>query len=98
MTRRRDRKKRSWHPEEIKAAVRMRGETLTGLATKNDLKEDACRDALRTRRPAAEEVIAAFIEVPKEELWPDRYGNGSPSTDVDTATQAEAHRLIGEGR
>lgn len=76
----------------------MRGETLTGLALKNGLKEDACRDALRTRRPAAEVVISNFIGIPKEELWPERYGGAGSSTDVDTATPAEAHGLIGGSR
>jgi Ner family transcriptional regulator len=83
---------KKWHPELIKAAVRMRGETLTGLALKNGLPECSCRDALRTHRRAAEEVISAFIKVPLEELWPERYAGCAPSTSVDTATPREAHR------
>lgn len=79
----RKRSKRGWHRELIRAHVRMRGETLTSLARKNGLADDACRDALRTRRPEAEAVIAMCIGVPASELWPDRYPeNGSP-TDVD---------------
>jgi Ner family transcriptional regulator len=89
-------KRTNWHPELIKAEVRMRAETLTGLAKKNGLAEDACRDALRTRRPNAEAVIAEFIGVPKEELWPERYR--PPSTDVDSASPAEPHRQIQAGR
>lgn len=82
----------SWHPELIKARVRMQGETLTGLARKNGLQQDACRDALRTRRPEAEAVIAKYIGVPAEELWPDRYGKAEPSTNVDSPTPGNAHR------
>ncbi|MDZ4375080.1 MAG: helix-turn-helix domain-containing protein [Phenylobacterium sp.] len=80
-----------WHREEIKARVRILGETLSSLARKNGLQEDACRDALRTRRPEAEAVIAKFIGVPAEELWPERYGPG-PSTNVDSSTPVSAHR------
>lgn len=86
------RRAKTWHPELIKAAVRMRGESLTSLARNSGLQEDACRDALRTRRPMAEAAIARFIGVPVEELWPERYP--AASTDVDSASQAEAHRQI----
>jgi Ner family transcriptional regulator len=86
-------KPRKWHREQIKAEVRMRGETLTSLAVKNELAEDACRDALRTRRPDAEAVIAKFIEVPASELWPDRYPRNEASTDVDTRKRELTHRL-----
>ncbi|MEW5687195.1 MAG: helix-turn-helix domain-containing protein [Pseudomonadota bacterium] len=83
-----------WHPELIKAEVRMRGESLTSLARLNRLQEDACRDALRTRRPKAEAAIAKFIGVPVEELWPDRYATSS--TDVDSASDPAAHRQMAE--
>lgn len=86
-----------WHPELIKAEVRMREETLTSLARKNGLAEDACRDALRTHRPAAEVVIAKFIGVPKEKLWPERYA-APESTSVDSPTPKNTHRQNAEVR
>lgn len=89
---------RKWHRELIKAEVRMRDETLTSLAVKNGLAEDACRDALRTRRPEAEAVISKFISVPANELWPDRYPNSEASTDVDTRNREAAHCQISEAR
>ena len=85
---------KQWHPELIKAAVRMRGENLSSLARSSGLQEDACRDALRTRRPEAEAVIAKYIGVPVHELWPDRYPEGERSTNVDNATPEVAHRQI----
>lgn len=91
------RRAKLWHPELIKAQVRMRDETLASLSRKHGLAENACRDALRTRRPMAEEVIAKFIGVPKEELWPDRYP-AEPSTNVDSATPLQAHCLNSEAR
>lgn len=91
-------KPKTWHRELIKAEVRMRGETLTSLALTNDLAEDACRDALRTRRPDAEGVIATFIGVPASELWPDRYPECGTSTSVDSGSGPEPHRQIAGAR
>lgn len=82
---------RKWHRELIKAEIRMRDETLTSLARKNDLQPDAVRDALRNRRPAAEAVIAKFIKVPAAELWPDRYPEIETSTSVDTQNRERTH-------
>lgn len=62
-----------WHPEDIKAAVRKRGTTLTKLATDNDLSDSACRVALVRPLPSGEKVISAFLKVPLQVLWPDRY-------------------------
>lgn len=96
MARRRARS--GWHRELIRAHVAMRGETLTGLALKNSLKEDACRDALRTRRPEAEAVIAKFIGVPASELWPERYPDSGTSTDVDIPIVRRPQRQNAGGR
>ncbi|GAB4182022.1 MAG: hypothetical protein OHK0024_21220 [Thalassobaculales bacterium] len=63
----------SWHPEQIKAAVRMRGVTLTALAVSRGLPPSACREALVRPRPAGERAIAAFLGVPLHELWPGRW-------------------------
>lgn len=94
MSRPKARKPKSWHREEIKAAVRMKGKTLTALALDNALAEDACRDALRTRRPEAEAVIANFINVPASELWPDRYADAVAPTSVDSGRGGVAHGQI----
>lgn len=87
-----------WHRELIRAHVRMSGETLTGLARKNNLADDACRDALRTRRPEAEAVIAKCIGVPAAELWPDRYPGKGVSTDVDTPLTRRPQRQFAGAR
>lgn len=68
-----------WHKEDIKAAIRKRGKTLGQLALDADLYESAIRVALITPSYMAEQVIAAFIEVPAHELWPERYDEeGNP--------------------
>jgi len=62
-----------WHSEDIKAAIRKTGITLTQLALMNGLSESACRMALCKPCKAAEYVIAAYLRVPLHELWPLRY-------------------------
>lgn len=64
---------KKWHPEQIKAAVRMRGTTLSQLAEDNHLPRPVCSLALYQPRRKAEEVIAQFLGVPLHELWPDRW-------------------------
>lgn len=70
-----------WHPEEIKAAVRMRGTTLTQLALDNGLPEWACRVALVRVHHDGQEAIARFLRMPPKALWPGRYhDDGRPRT------------------
>lgn len=66
-------KKTGMHPEQIKAAIRMRGMTLSKLALDNGLDESACRSALIRSQPKAEKVIAAYLGLPLHDLWPSRY-------------------------
>lgn len=62
-----------WHREQIKAAIRMRGVTLSKLATDKGMHESACRQALSRPSPAGEAIISEFLNVSLSELWPDRY-------------------------
>jgi Ner family transcriptional regulator len=61
------------HREDIKAAVRKRGTTLKALALAGGLSESACRKALDVPCPRGEALIAAFLNLPIHEIWPDRY-------------------------
>lgn len=71
---------RGWHPEDIKAAIRKRGTTLSDLSRAHGYNDQAARLALRNRRSyAVEAVIAAELGVPAHQIWPDRYdSNGKP--------------------
>ena len=60
-----------WHG--IRAAVQRQGMTLTELARRNGLAENACRRVSYQPHYPAQEVIAAFLGMKPEELWPDRY-------------------------
>ena len=61
------------HPEDIKAAVRKKGVTLTSLAVKNGLDPSACRAALKRPYGRAEKAISSLLGIPLHRLWPDRY-------------------------
>lgn len=62
-----------WHPEQIKAAIRMRGVTMTDLALRNGYDESAVRRTLRHRWPAVERIIARFLDKHPNDIWPSRY-------------------------
>lgn len=69
-----------WHPEEIRAAIRMRGTTMAELSRSSGYDPDAVRNAIRCRRSSVvQQLIADFLQVPPQELWPDRYcQDGTP--------------------
>jgi Ner family transcriptional regulator len=68
-----------WHPEDVKAAVRKKGQTLAGLARTNHFSESYLRGTLIRPRPRGEEIIARFLGVAPREIWPDRYDtSGAP--------------------
>lgn len=81
-----------WHPEDIKAAIRKRGTTLSDLSRAHGYNDQAARLALRNRRSyAVEAVIATELGVPAHEIWPDRYdSNGKP---LDARRQQRVERL-----
>ncbi len=92
----------TWHAELIKAAIRMRGTTLTKLALDHGLDESAVRAALVRRQPEADRVISLFLGVPLHELWPDRYdesgGRIRHVRDENSHDRAGAHRLTSGAR
>jgi Ner family transcriptional regulator len=61
------------HPEDIKAAIRKGGVTLTELARRNGYSHAAIHKALHAPWPNVERVIADFLGVPPRALWPSRY-------------------------
>lgn len=67
------------HPEQVKAAVRMTGVTLTELAESNGYSESAVRRTLRHPWPSVEAIIAKQIGKRPQDVWPSRYHpDGSP--------------------
>lgn len=62
-----------WHQEEIKAAIRKRGVTLTALSIRHGYEGSACRRAVSYPWPAVERIIADFLGEKPESIWPSRY-------------------------
>lgn len=62
-----------WHPEDVKAAVRKTGTTLTALALAAGLSESAVRMTLRRPWPRVQALIARHLGLPPQEIWPSRY-------------------------
>lgn len=66
-------RKAFWHAEDIKAAIRKTGVTLSSLSLASGLCECACRAALRRPIPAANVAIAEYLGIPLCDLWPRWY-------------------------
>jgi Ner family transcriptional regulator len=70
---------KDWHAEDIKAAIRKSGVTLTQLAIANGYSRTVMSMVLRTPWPAIERIIARQIKTKPEIIWPSRYhSDGSP--------------------
>lgn len=66
------------HVEDIKAALRKQGWTLTGIAKELGVGPSAISHALtRQRSRRIEKVIAAKLGLSPREIWPQRYKGGA---------------------
>lgn len=67
-----------WHRADIIAEVHKRGSSLSRLGREHGLGDSTLRTALHRPRSPSNRIIAAFIGVPMNVLWPDwfdRFGN-----------------------
>lgn len=62
-----------WHPEVIKARVRMTGVSLEQVSLAHSFSKGFLSAALKRPLFHAEQIIAKLIDVPAQEIWPDRY-------------------------
>jgi Ner family transcriptional regulator len=75
----RSRRSLDWHPEDVKAAVRKTGITLTDLAAKNGLHAKVIINATRRVSAPAQQIIARHLGLAPQTIWPSRYQpDGSP--------------------
>lgn len=66
--------KQDWHPEDIKAALRKKGITLSRLAQMYGLSDSTSFSACLVRSsPANEKRIGEQLGMHPKELWPTRY-------------------------
>lgn len=72
-------KSQDWHPAQVKAALEMRGITVTGLGSRNSYDRTAVSKALRRPWPAVERIVAAALGLHPKVIWPSRYdSHGRP--------------------
>jgi Ner family transcriptional regulator len=69
------------HREDIKAAIRKRGITPAQLSIRHNYDPSAVRVALYKPWPAVERLIADFLGLTPQRIWPDRYlSDGTPKS------------------
>ncbi|ULJ63245.1 helix-turn-helix domain-containing protein [Wielerella bovis] len=61
------------HPELIRAEIRMRGKTLTDVAKQYEISPRVVSLALKEPSLSGEKAIAAFLNKPLHELFPERW-------------------------
>ena len=62
-----------WHPADVLAALKKRGQSLAGLSVANGYHPTAAGKALKQSWPAMEKIVAAALAVPPQSIWPSRY-------------------------
>ena len=63
----------SWHPEDIKAAIRKRGVTMSELGQAMGVDHRAASKALAEPFTKGEVAIAQYLDVPVQLLFPTRW-------------------------
>lgn len=79
----------TWDRFAIRAEVERRGQTLKRLSQLAGEPDCTASQALRQGYPKGEKIIADFLGVPVEVLWPDRYPEASSKAKTN-ATNAVA--------
>ncbi|MDV5226348.1 helix-turn-helix transcriptional regulator [Providencia rettgeri] len=64
---------KDWHPADIIAAIRKRGSTLSQISRSAGLSSSTLHNTLVRRWPKGERIIAKYLEMKPEEIWPSRY-------------------------
>jgi Ner family transcriptional regulator len=68
-----------WHPADVLAALKKRGQSLAGLSVAHGYHPTAAGKALKRPWPAIEAIIAAALDRAPEDIWPSRYdADGQP--------------------
>lgn len=72
---------KDWHRADIIAAVRKAGSNLQQLSIKYELGAGTLRNALYVPAPKYERLIASFLGMKPEDIWPSRYNqDGTPKS------------------
>lgn len=67
---------RDWHRQDILAAIRKRGISAAELARRNGYSNPATfYNVFKVPYPKVQKIIAEYLGVPPEEIWPTRYAD-----------------------
>lgn len=66
-------KKDGWHPQKIVFEVRLKGSSLQRLGLEHGFSRVTFNRATKERFPRAHAVIAEFLGVPRQTIWPQFY-------------------------
>lgn len=70
-----------WHPADIVAAFKKRGTSVTRVARDLNLCGSYLRQAIVRPYPKAERILAEFLGVSPQTIWPSRYhADGTPKS------------------
>jgi len=68
-----------WHPADVLAALKKRGQSLAGLSVMHGYHPTAAGKALKRSWPAMEAIIATALGLTPAHIWPSRYdATGQP--------------------
>jgi Ner family transcriptional regulator len=68
-----------WHPADVLAALKKRGQSLAGLSVAHGYHPTAAGKALKRPWPALEAIIAEALGLAPPQIWPSRYNaSGQP--------------------
>jgi Ner family transcriptional regulator len=62
-----------WHPADVLAALKKRGQSLAGLSVAHGYHPTAAGKALKRAWPTMERIIAAALNLSPATIWPTRY-------------------------
>ncbi|HEN3658795.1 TPA: helix-turn-helix domain-containing protein [Yersinia enterocolitica] len=67
--------KEDWHPADIIAALKKQGTTLSELSRQSGYASSTLANALIRPWTRGEQIIAAALNTPPEQIWASRYFN-----------------------
>lgn len=82
--------KQDWHRQDVLAAIRKKGISVAELARQNGYENPTTfYNVFKVPYPKVERIVAAFLELPPEEIWPSRYEGKTPPKLNTVATSAQ---------
>lgn len=71
-----------WHAEDVKAAIRKTGISLSVLAVQNGYSPSSLIKALVRKAAPAQQILARHLGIPPQTIWPSRYDEAGCPIDL----------------